>query len=68
MPQDDQPWCPFRPTPDNLESIARDVAEIGAIQKKAVEKNRHLTLPDRVAHQYQIAGGKVAFRAADDDA
>lgn len=64
MPQDDQPWCPFRPTPDNLESIAHDVAEISAIQKKAVEKNKHLTLPDRVAHQYQIAGGKVAFRAA----
>jgi hypothetical protein len=65
MPQDNQPWCPFRPTADNLKNIAQDVAEIGAIQKKAVEKNKHLTLADRVAHQYQIAGGKVLFRAAD---
>lgn len=64
MPQDDQQWCPFRPTADNLKDIARDVAEIGAIQQKALEKNKGLTLPDRVAHQYQIAGGKVLFRAA----
>jgi hypothetical protein len=48
-----------------LESIAQDVAEIPAIQKKAVEKNKYLTFPDRVAHQYQIAGGKVIFRAAE---
>jgi len=59
MPQDNQTWCPFRPTANNLDSIAQDVAEIGAIQQKAMEKNKHVNLPDRVAHQYQIAGGKV---------
>jgi hypothetical protein len=42
------------------------VAEIGAIQQKAMEKNKHVNLPDRVAHQYQIAGGRVIFRAADE--
>src|SRR5258705_7455313 len=66
MPQDDQQWCPFRPTANNLDSIAQDVAEIGAIQQKAMEKNKHVNLPDRVAHQYQIAGGRVIFRAADE--
>lgn len=66
MSKGDSPWCPFRPTSDNLESIAKEVAEIGAIQKKALETNKHLNLPDRVAHQYQIAGGKVTFRAADE--
>ena len=66
MPQDNQPWCPFRPTANNLDSIAQDVAEIGAIQQKAMEKNKHVNLPDRVAHQYQIAGGKVVFHAADE--
>jgi hypothetical protein len=64
MSQNDQPWCPFRPTSDNLKEIAGDVSEIGAIQQKALETNKGLTLPDRVAHQYQIAGGKVVFRAA----
>lgn len=66
MSHDDQQWCPFRPTPDNLESIGKEVAEIGAIQKRALEKSKHLYFPDRVAHQYQITGGKVVFRAADE--
>jgi len=66
MSHDDQQWCPFRPTPDNLESIGKEVAEIGAIQKRALEESKHLHFPDRVAHQYQIAGGKVVFRAADE--
>jgi len=46
MPQDNQPWCPFRPTANNLGSIAQDVAEIGAIQQKAMEKNNFLAIND----------------------
>jgi hypothetical protein len=50
MPQDSEPWCPFKPTANNLDSIAQDVAESGAIQQRAMEKNKHVNLPDRVAY------------------
>lgn len=52
----------LRPSPEKLEQIANDVAEVSAIQKRLVEKDQHLKCPDRVAHQYQIAGGKVLLR------
>ena len=58
-------WVPFRPDDKDLEAIANDVAEISDIQRRLVEKHDDLKMPDRVAHQYQIAGGKVALTLAD---
>lgn len=66
MPNDDaQRWCPFRAGADDLKRIAEDVAEIPAIQQRALAANDGLTVPDRVAHQYQIAGSKVRLTVAD---
>jgi hypothetical protein len=53
---------PFRPTAADLARIGTDVAPIAAIQHKLVANHPHLTVPDRVAHQYQVAGGKVLLR------
>lgn len=53
---------PFRPTSQDLERIARDVAAIPAIQRLLENAAPDLRLPDRVAHQFQIAGGKVRLR------
>ena len=63
---DDQRWHPFRPTTADLERIAQDVSEIPAIQQKAHDTNKNLLFPERVAHQYQVAGSKVIFRVATD--
>lgn len=57
--------CPFRPGAAELKAIADDVAEIAAIQQRIVDNHRDLHFPDRVAHQYQIAGGKVLLTVAD---
>jgi len=66
MPQDDaQRWCPFRAAAEDLKRIAADVSEIPAIQQKALAEHDALKVPDRVAHQYQIAGSKVLFKVAD---
>ena len=53
---------PFRPTAADLARIGGDVAPISDIQKKLVANHPHLTMRDRVAHQYQIAGGQVFLR------
>ena len=55
---------PFRPSPADLDRIGRDVAPISAIQDKLVQNHPQLTVRDRVAHQYQVAGGKVLLRVA----
>lgn len=55
----------FRPSQADLDRIGRDVAPIAAIQDKLVENHPQLTMRDRVAHQYQVAGGKVLLRVAD---
>jgi hypothetical protein len=55
---------PFRPTAADLKRIGGDVAPIAAIQHKLVANHPHLAVPDRVAHQYQVAGGKVFLRIA----
>lgn len=60
------PWCPFHASAEDLERIGRDVSEIGIIQRRLVEKSEQLKQPDRVAHQYQIAGGKVRLTVAHD--
>jgi len=59
-------WVPFRPNDDDLEAVANDVAEISDIQRTLVAKHDDLQMPDRVAHQYQIAGGRVALTMADE--
>jgi hypothetical protein len=61
----EQSWVPFRPSPADLKAIAEDVSEMPAIQKELVDRNKDLYFPDRVAHQYQIAGSKVVFKIAD---
>jgi hypothetical protein len=53
---------PFRPTAADVARLSGDVAPIAAIQHKLVANHPHLAVRDRVAHQYQIAGGKVLLR------
>lgn len=65
MPQPND-WAPFRPSAADLKATAQDVAEIPAIQQEILDKCKDLCCPDRVAHQYQIAGGKVILKIASD--
>ena len=58
-------WCPFRPGAEELEKIRKDVAEVRTIQQTILAKHGQIHFPDRVAHQYQIAGGKVRLRIAE---
>lgn len=58
-------WTPFRPTAADLKTLEKDVAEIEEIQKTLVTHHKDLVSPDRVAHQYQIAGGKVLLKISD---
>jgi hypothetical protein len=55
-------WTPFRPGPEDLERIAGEVAAISDIQAEMVARHPDLAAGDRVAHQYQIAGGRVELR------
>lgn len=64
MAEHDDSWKPFRPTSQDLETIAADVSEIRDLQQKLVDRDEDLHRADRVAHQYQIAGGKVILRIA----
>ncbi len=59
-------WCPFRPSADDLKAIGEDVAEIPDIQQRILANNSDIKVLDRVAHQYQIAGSKVVFQVAND--
>ena len=55
----------FRPTSEDLERIRRDVSAVSDIQARLLAHDQnHLKVPDRVAHQYQIAGSKVLLRIA----
>lgn len=47
---------------DVVGKIGADVASIPEIQERLLAVSRGLAMRDRVAHQYQIAGGKVVFR------
>lgn len=58
-------WSPFRPSQNDLDRIADDVAAIPAIQDKLLANHPDLSTPDRVAHQYQIAGGRVDLTIAE---
>jgi hypothetical protein len=57
-------WTPFRPSPADLERISADVAAISDFQAELVNNAPDLKVRDRVAHQYQVAGGKVALKIA----
>ena len=59
-------WCPFRPNAADLEAISKDVGEIPDIQRRLLGKSADLKFPDRVAHQYQIAGSRVVLQIAND--
>lgn len=59
-------WCPFRPDAADLERINKDVQEIPNIQQRLLGKSADLKFPDRVAHQYQIAGSRVVLKIAND--
>lgn len=63
MPND---WTPFRPGEDDLKRLDRDVSAMPRIQKKLVANHPGLKVEDRVAHQYQIAGGKVTLQIVPD--
>ena len=54
----------FRANADDLRRIDADVAEISEIQRQLRDRHPDLKCLDRVAHQYQIAGGKVLLRVA----
>ena len=64
--RDTKSWTPFRPDADDLKAIAEDVSEIPNTQKTIVENARDLHFPDRVAHQYQVAGSKLIFNVAEE--
>lgn len=63
-PPDGTPRPPFRPTAEQIEAIAEEVSEIRAIQRTMLDGHEDLRCPDRVAHQYQIAGSRVRLRVA----
>ena len=52
-------WTPFRPTEEQRKAVSAEVADIAAIQQTLLKQHAQLCCPDRVAHQYQIAGGRV---------
>jgi hypothetical protein len=55
----------FRPSSADFARIQHDVAPISEIQQTLTRGHPQLPRPDRVAHQYQVAGGKVLLRVAD---
>src|SRR5690349_14946112 len=55
----------FRPNSADLARIQKDVAPVADIQQTLTRSHPQLPLPDRVAHQYQVAGGKVLLRIAE---
>ena len=57
---------PLRPTQHDLDSIGQDVAAISVIQRTLLDRDPRLKVRDRVAHQYQITGGKVVLTIASD--
>ena len=59
-----QDWVPYRPNAADLKRIAEDVAEVRDIQQTLLAKHKGVRCPDRVAHQYQIAGSRVTLEVA----
>lgn len=65
MSDHDQTPPLLRPNMQDLTRIAGEVSEVSEIQQQLVDQHKNLKFPDRVAHQYQIAGGKVLFRVGE---
>ncbi len=63
--KNEQGWRPFRPSTKELNDISEDVSEVREIQQQLLKNHENLHFPDRVAHQYQVAGGKVMLKVAD---
>jgi hypothetical protein len=57
-------WTPFRPSQPELDKIKADVSAMPEIQAELVNNAPGLKVRDRVAHQYQIAGGRIALKVA----
>lgn len=54
----------LRPSPADRARIGRDVEAIPELQTQLRAVAAGLAMPDRVAHQYQVAGGKVTLTIA----
>lgn len=54
----------FDPTPDAVRALEALAKDIPGIQQTLVSNHTQVKRPDRAAHQYQIAGGKVLLRIA----
>jgi len=57
-------WIPFRPSGGDLARLAADVSAIPDLQAALLETHPDVAVRDRVAHQYQIAGGRVTLKVA----
>jgi hypothetical protein len=55
---------PLRPTPQDLDRIGQEVVAIPDLQQELLDRDAALKLRDRVAHQYQIVGGKIVLTIA----
>jgi hypothetical protein len=55
----------FDPSPEQRRVLEEIAAGIPGVQRTLVNNHPQLTMPDRGAHQQQIAGSKVLFSAAD---
>ena len=49
----------FNPTPEERRALEELISDIPGIQQALVDNHDQLTMPDRGAHQQQLAGGKV---------
>lgn len=59
-------WMPYRPTAVDLARIAGEVEAIPDLQDRLVEAHPDVAVPDRVAHQQQIAGSRVRLEITAD--
>jgi hypothetical protein len=55
----------FDPTPEQKRELEKIAAGIGPVQQTLVKNHPQLTVPDRGAHQQQIAASKVLLKVAD---
>jgi hypothetical protein len=52
----------FEPTPDERRALEALAGEIPEIQQTLIRNSDQLTVPDRGAHQQQLAGGRVVLQ------
>ena len=55
----------FDPTPEQKRELEKIATGIGPVQQTLVKNHPQLTVPDRGAHQQQIAASKVLLKVAD---